>query len=265
MVTSLVGDTLHGNHVFVVGNSNDPTSGRAHSRVAATVERCNGKVAFSAQRKSSLAKWRNHPVSRLSASDMVSMSDTELYELLYTHLYDNMRAVAWFVLGSDEAEVIVEDVIGNAWLRAWKYLPRWRAQTITNNDEQVRANAGHYLRGWLSQICSSQAYDHLRRRQLETRYILSYDQHDEHIVDVIDKEYLERHDDNNILIDKVTLSEVNDALMKLSERQRYVIGMTVAGLSQDEIAEQMGTTREAVKAILCRARKHLRKLYEYEG
>ena len=200
----------------------------------------------------------------LSADDIAAMTDVELYELVYVHLDDNMRAVARFICGASVQDVVIEDIVGNAWMRAWKYLPRWRDQTLNSEHKAIRDQAGQYLRGWLSQICSSQAYDYLRRRQLELRHVFTYDQYDDHVVDAIDLAYIERHETDDDGLDTVTLKEVITAMSVLSEHQRQVIWLSAAGYSQDEVAERLSMTRVAVKACLFRARRHLRKATRWE-
>ena len=266
MVTVLVSDPLQRNPVFAVGNSNDPSSGQQDRRVEATVERSEGAtVSGNATPSRITQRWRDHYVSRLSADDMASMTDTQLYELAYIHLNDNMNAVARFVLGQQPSQEVQEDVVGNAWVRAWRYLPKWRAQTEHSDDVNVRTNAGHYLRGWLAQICSSMAYDYLRRSLLEKRHIMLYDQYDDHVVEAIDLEYIQRHMDEDAGLDRAMLSELNEALLSLSSKQRRVLGLFVAGYSQDEIAADVGITRIGVKAVLFRVRRHLRKVFNWEG
>lgn len=126
-----------------------------------------------------------------------------------------------------------EDVAQEALIRLWKHAASWEPQ-------------GHSLRSWLYRITYNLCIDDIRKRKPVSE--LKYDNQ------AIAKE----QPDNEVYQDQKQLLLV-EALNALPERQRTAINLCVyQALSNQEAADTMGVSVEALESLLSRGRRNLR-------
>ena len=127
-----------------------------------------------------------------------------------------------------------EDVAQNAMIRLWKHAASWEPQGFT-------------LRSWIYRITYNLCIDEIRKRKPVTE--LKYDNH----------AIAEGEPASDVYQEQPNLMMLN-ALNELPERQQTAINLCVyQALSNQDAADTMGVSVEALESLLSRARRNLRK------
>ena len=156
-------------------------------------------------------------------------NDPEAFGLLYNRYAH--RVISYFLLRTGNRED-AEDLTSQVFVRAFEALPRFKSGQGT-------------LRSWLFAIAHNLAVSHYRNHR-----------HSEPIdtVDLLDN--APPLEDRTILGDD--LRRLQAALATLTNEQRLVIELRLAGLSGIEISKAVGKSHAAVKMLQHRALDNLR-------
>jgi RNA polymerase sigma-70 factor, ECF subfamily len=138
------------------------------------------------------------------------------------------RAVFAFLLSLSRDRALAEDLTQDTFIKATRSLSGFR---------------GGDPKAWLFTIARSVFIDHTRRRRPQPTDVVDP-------VESIDPDIEERH-------------MIDAALASLTDRQRLALLLVDhAGMSYAEMAEVVGTTTEAAKGLLHRARLGFRASYQ---
>lgn len=111
------------------------------------------------------------------------------------------------------------------------------------------------LAKWAFRVCKNIWVDELRARNVRTRAATSGN--------IVDRE---SYDGQKSVMDKLVLSEINDALNQLPDEQRAVLVLvTVEGYSYADAADVLDTPVGTVMSRISRARATLNKLLNPES
>ena len=168
----------------------------------------------------------------------VARGDVAAFATLYDRYAHRVYAWAAHVVGSTEAEDVVQEVFARLW----------------NKAAQFDANRGRFA-WWFSAVVRHHLLGQLRRRTLQQR-ILAADEIDRVLADVADR----GAGPEDLAWSHQRADEIRQALATLPEEQRRVLVLAYfAGLSQSQIAAHTGTPLGTVKK---RTRLALQKLRE---
>src|SRR5262245_50897531 len=147
-------------------------------------------------------------------------------------------------LTADEEDA--RDVVQEAYLRAWKGLPKFRGDARFGT--------------WMYRITANTAYSAVKRRR----------RHRVESLDAVIEEPVELHVDGqpeDAAETAMLLAKLSAALEQLPPKLRVLVVLKdVYGMSHEEIAEELGISVPAAKVRLHRGRKKLRDiLYEDES
>jgi len=132
-----------------------------------------------------------------------------------------------------EAEEVAQEV----WLRVWRRAGRFDPDRAT-------------VRTWLYRIAVNLCIDRLRRRRVQALIGL-----DDTAPDLPDP----APEVERVLAGRRRLDEVRAEIARLPDRQRMALLLAVgAGLTGEEIAAALGTSRGGAEQLLARARRRLR-------
>lgn len=166
-------------------------------------------------------------VERAQARDRNAFS-----ELFRAYVSDVSRYVGSMLRDTDRAE----DVVAETFLLAWRDLPKLRAP--------------ERFAGWLFRIAHHRTMSELRRRPTSPL-----------------EEAPEREDESvagspaGALEAKLQSERLGAALQRLSEEHRQVLVLRfLRGLSHAEVAEQLGRSEQATRALQYRALARMRRL-----
>lgn len=157
--------------------------------------------------------------------------DRLAFERIYSLLVDELYA---YVRGQCHDDTAAEDVISNVFLKAWRSARRYRA----GSDQ---------FRHWIFAIARNELRDHWRanRRTLEL--------HDYDVTDETSANGLGDPADARRLVHR--------ALAALTEEQRQVVVLRYFdNRTHEEIAAILGKREGAVRALLLRALRRMRKV-----
>jgi RNA polymerase sigma-70 factor (ECF subfamily) len=127
-----------------------------------------------------------------------------------------------------------EDVAQEAMIRLWRHAASWEPQ-------------GYSLRSWIYRITYNLCIDEIRKRKPVSE--LKYD----------NQAVAEGQPDSDVYQEQKDFM-LNAALNELPERQRTAINLCVyQALSNQDAADTMGVSVEALESLLSRARRNLRK------
>jgi RNA polymerase sigma-70 factor (ECF subfamily) len=157
--------------------------------------------------------------------------DTDAFEQIYNLLADELYS---YICGQCHNETVAEDILANVFLKAWRSAHRYHA----GSDR---------FRRWIFAIARNEVRDHWRTSQ-RTLPFLDYDITDE-------SEPLGSGNDP-----EEARREVTKAMAILTEEQRQVVVLRYfSNKSHEEIAGIMGKREGAVRALLLRALRRMRK------
>jgi RNA polymerase sigma-70 factor (ECF subfamily) len=169
--------------------------------------------------------------------------DAAAFEAIYQRYERRIYSYIYRLMGNPED---ASDLTQDTFVKAYQALPR--AQGEMN------------LSAWLHRIASNTCLDVLRRRRLVQW--LPWDVFDTNPA----IEPAAPDDPAGSYVRQETSAEVQRILKKLSPKHRVALVLKeYQGLSCDEIAEVMGTSRSAVKSLLFRAREEFRQIVAREG
>lgn len=175
----------------------------------------------------------SHLIERAKACDAEALS-----ELYRRHANAVFRYVYYRV--GDRA--VAEDLVGDIFVRALEGLPSYQ-------------DIGRPFEAWLYRIAHARVVDYYRRQNV--RRVASLDKRLAADEDANPDRLAARRDDAR---------RAWEALYRLTEDQQQVVSLRfIAGYSTAEVADLMGKTEGAVKALQHRALASLRRLLEIES
>lgn len=157
---------------------------------------------------------------------------------LYNQYCDGMFTVAMrFVKDTMEAE----DIVQEAFIKAFAKLHQYKAEVTFG--------------AWLKRIVINKSIDLLKSKKQQMLEL------DEVHLKVIDSNY----EDEWLVDDAITLSEVKKAIQKLPDKYQYVVMLfLIEGYDHQEIAEILNITEVASRTQLSRGKAKLRELLTVE-
>lgn len=162
---------------------------------------------------------------------LIANGNKNAFTVLATRYLNQIIQFACRYVGSrTEAEDVAQETL----IRLWKHAVSWQPQ-------------GYSLRSWLYRITYNLCIDEIRKRKPVSE--LKYDSQ------AVAKE----QPDSEVYGQQKDVI-VKTALNELPERQRTAINLCVyQALSNQEAADTMGVTVEALESLLARGRRKLRK------
>lgn len=162
------------------------------------------------------------------------MGDAEAIGRLYDQHQAEIFRYLWARVGE---RALAEDLTGEVFMRMLTGLPRYRPSAAP-------------FRAWLYQIARNLLIDHYRKTGKHTMISL---QQAESVGDGAP-------DLTTMLDQRLTMKRIHQALAQLDESQREVVTLRfLSGLSLQEVAQTMGKTENAVKALQHRGLAALRQ------
>lgn len=188
----------------------------------------------------SLALPRNEPIAQGSVAALLDVlaaraaaGDRPSFERIYTLLADDLYA---YVCGKVQDGTVAEDLIANTFLKAWRSAGRYRSGTDG-------------FRRWIFGIARNEVRDYWRTNH----HFLELHDHD-----VTDESGSEPEGDV-----EGARRLVHRALATLTEDQRQVVVLRYFdNKSHEEIATMLGKREGAVRALLLRALRRMRKVMD---
>lgn len=178
----------------------------------------------------SLTETGSHPLD--GHVDGVRGLSEEAFRAVYLALVDDLVSFAY---GMVNDRPTAEDIVQQSFVELVRAAPKLRGE-------------GRALKAWLFRSVRFGCMDEYRRRSRRPEIPV--------------EEIPETQDDADPLQDHLA-PELEEALSTLSNRHRTVLILRhVSGLSGEEIAGVLGSTRRAAYAVLARAEERLRKALE---
>ena len=183
-------------------------------------------------------RWRSNPIKAEEQQDLLKLAqsgDADAFSRLYDDCVERIYRYIYFRVTDEE---VAEDLTSQVFLKAWENLDRCKS-------------TGAPFIAWLYTIARNTVIDHYRTRKntvaLEEAYSLASD---------------DPSPDQQIELQFET-EALREALKELTEDQQQVVVLKfIAGLSTDEIAEQLGKRAGAVRALQMRALQALAGILE---
>lgn len=164
----------------------------------------------------------------------VAQGDKAAFEQIYLALADDLYT---YVRAQCHNETVAEDIVANVFLKAWRSAKRYRTGT------------GRF-RPWIFAIARNELRDYWRKH-VPTQPIVGFESTLPAESPEVDSP--ERGREARALVDR--------ALAVLTEEQRQVVVLRYFNhRSHEEIAKIMGKREGAVRALLLRALRHMRKV-----
>ncbi len=164
--------------------------------------------------------------------------DTEALSELYRRHADAIFRYVYYRVGD---QVAAEDLVGDVFLRMLEGLPSYQ-------------DTGRPFEAWLYRIAHARVVDHYRKER--ARRAASVDE---------GLAASEEQDPHRQAAHRDDARRMWEALVDLTDDQQQVISLRfIAGYSTAEVAELLGKTEGAVKALQHRALASLRRLLEIE-
>lgn len=156
--------------------------------------------------------------------------DRVAFEQIYNTLVDDLYS---YVRGQCRNETVAEDIVSNVFLKAWRSARSYRPGSRT-------------FQSWMFTIARNELRDYWRTSQ-RTLPMLDFDISDENESAAIDP--------------NEARAAVSRAMAALTDDQRQVVVLRYFGnKSHEEIAAIMGKREGAVRALLMRALRQMRKV-----
>jgi len=189
------------------------------------------------QMSSDTLNLKSVPSGNLAAQDdqqlmlAIVTGDKNAFTMLASRYLSQIIKFAYRYVGSRSD---AEDVAQETLIRLWKHAASWEPQ-------------GFSLRSWIYRITYNLCIDEIRKRKPVSEL-----KHENQAVATGGPESDVYQDQKSIM--------VNAALNALPERQRTAINLCVyQALSNQDAADTMGISVEALESLLSRARRNLRK------
>lgn len=182
----------------------------------------------------SLLRAKNAEQRRAAELDKLAMraadGDRVAFEQIYNVLVDDLHS---YVRGQCRNETVAEDIVANVFLKAWRSARSYRPGSGT-------------FQSWMFTIARNELRDYWRTSQ-RTLPMLDFDISDE--------------DEPAPMDPKEAQAAVSRAMESLTDDQRQVVVLRYFGnKSHEEIAAIMGKREGAVRALLMRAMRQMRKV-----
>jgi RNA polymerase sigma-70 factor (ECF subfamily) len=176
-------------------------------------------------------------MAEFPAAELITRARTGDVEAV-GRLYDQHHAEIFRYLWARVGErPLAEDLTGDVFMRMLMALPRYRPGAAP-------------FRAWLYQIARNLLIDHFRKTGKRTMVSL---QHAETLND-------DAPDVVTVVDRHLTMEQIHRALTRLDETQREVVTLRfLSGLSLREVAETLGKTEPAIKALQHRGLAALRQ------
>lgn len=160
-----------------------------------------------------------------------AVGDRQAFETIYHLLADDLYS---FVRGQCRNDAVAEDIVANVFLKAWRSARSYRPGSRT-------------FHAWMFTIARNELFDYWRSSQ-RTQSMAGLDITDE--------------DTGTDEADPAEVRAlVTRAMAGLTDEQRQVVVLRYFGnKSHEEIAAIMGKREGAVRALLMRAMRHMRKV-----
>ncbi len=178
-------------------------------------------------------------VSESQLIERAKTYDAQALSELYRRHADAIFRYVFYRVGDRS---VAEDLVGDVFVRALEGLPSYQ-------------DTGSPFEAWLYRIAHARVVDHYRRQKVRRAAPL-----DEKLAadEGTDPDRLAAHQDD--------LRRVWEALALLTDEQQQVISLRfIAGYSTVEVAQALGKTEGAVKALQHRGLASLRRLLEIES
>ncbi len=170
------------------------------------------------------------------------LGDEAAFTAIYERYERPIYSLIYRLMGSPEDAF---DITQDVFVKAYKALSK------TSPDLNLSA--------WLHRIASNACMDVLRRRKI-VRWLPWDPAEHANITPANDDDQPERR-----LLNRETREQVQAVLNKMNERYRLCLVLReYQDMSCEEIAEVIGTSRQAVKSTLFRAREQFREIYQRE-
>lgn len=157
--------------------------------------------------------------------------DRQAFESIYHLMADDLYA---YVRGQCRNDAVAEDIVANVFLKAWRSAKSYRPGSRT-------------FHAWMFTIARNELFDYWRSSQ-RTQPMAGLDITDEDTG-------TEEADPQEVR------ALVTRAMAKLTDEQRQVVVLRYFGnMSHEEIAAIMGKREGAVRALLMRAMRNMRKV-----
>jgi RNA polymerase sigma factor (sigma-70 family) len=222
--------------------ADDATAPRARSAGNADLQRIDTPAAPSA---AAAADGRHEDATDESLMARVQGGDTGAFQQLVRRHTRGLQHFARRMLrDADEAD----DVTQEALLRVWQHAARWQQGRVQFTT-------------WLFRIAHNQCIDRLRRTQTRREAPSTVRGPDGQLTDTLDAIADTRHDaaPDAQVGDAGRAQRLDVALRALPERQRSALVLCFyQGLSNQQAAEVLDVTVEALESLLARARRALR-------
>jgi len=174
---------------------------------------------------------RRQAVELDELAGLAALGDRAAFEQIYNLLVDDLFS---YVRGQCRNETVAEDLVANVFLKAWRSASGYRPRSNT-------------FRRWIFTIARNEVRDYWRasRRTLPmVEFDISDDQQPAPEADQVETRRL-----------------VQQALATLTEEQRQVVVLRYfSNKSHEEIATILGKREGAVRALLMRALRQMRKV-----
>lgn len=165
--------------------------------------------------------------------------DSEALDELYRRYADTVFRYIYYRVGDRQ---IAEDLVGDVFVRVIEGLP-------------VYQDTGNPFKAWLYRIAHARVVDHYRRQEIRLTTPLN-----EQLV--ADRET----EPSQLAAEWDDARRVWEALPHLTHEQQQVISLRfIVGYSTAEVAETLGKTEGAIRALQHRALASLRRLLENES
>jgi len=158
--------------------------------------------------------------------------DKKAYRIIFDSLYPVMCLYAEkFVKDADDAEDISQEIFVELWNQRAKF----------ESFEQIKA--------FLYLSIKNKCFNFIKHLNIKKKYVESVQLDDELLLD-------------NFIIEAEIVNNLNEAVKSLPEQQRLVILLSLQGLKNEDIAENMNISLNTVKLYKKNAYKNLRsKIY----
>lgn len=163
----------------------------------------------------------------------LAQTDIDAFEGLYLRYSVPVYRMSLRACGDPD---LADDLTSTVFLKAYEKLDQYHERKVGT------------FRAWLFTITRNTLLDYWRRNSKVTRLAA------ETLPDTPDLD----PGPEDIALSKMQISEVADVMNTLTERNRSIIELRLAGLSNREISEVMGLSISAVKSAQTRSYAHIR-------
>lgn len=189
----------------------------------------------------------NGPVSKELPSELIKkaqLGDQGAFSQIYIRYQDRIYNYVYRMMGNPEDAL---DFTQETFMKAYCAFPQ------TSHDLRVGA--------WIYRIATNTCLDELRHRRLiKWQSLYAQPENLNELLQIVSSD--RAYNPEGAFLDKENSEEIQATLDRLHPKYRVcLILREYQGLSYDEIAEVLKSTRAAVKSLLFRAREEFRQVY----